>query len=459
MRRALAAASFACARRRGGGAHHDPSSSFPFTCSSLLVSRRTLRVWILAGEPSGDVLAGGFLAALRTEAAARGDPVRAVAGVGGPATIAAGLPSSLFPMEDLSAMGAWEMASRLPLLRRRLKEATSRAREFQPDVLITVDAKGFARRLIRGVVGDRGGEVNALRAPLAAQYVSPSWWAWRDGEAGLRGWRDAGLDLALCLLPWETSAWRRVGVDAAFVGHPVVTDVAEATRVGIKTDGRATARTPSTLAILPGSRAQEVKRHLPLFRETCEAMARAGAAPGSVAFLIPGSAPSVAETVARAAETWPTSASAMSTTTANDPASRAVFFQRADAALTCAGTATAQLLAHGVPQVIAYRAHPVTETLARWMARVPHAGLPNLVTGRDVAPEFLGRRAATPEALAEAMVRVLTDERAREAQRREREGFLDALAPRDEEGRAMEPAAAAARAVLDALLQKRARER
>ena len=289
--------------------------------------------------------------------------------------------------------------------------------------------------------------------------MSPSWWAWRDGEAGLRGWRDAGLDLALCLLPWETSAWRRVGVDAAFVGHPVVTDVAEATRVGIKTDGRATARTPSTLAILPGSRAQEVKRHLPLFRETCEAMARAGAAPGSVAFLVPGSAPSVAETVARAAETWPTSASATSTTTANNPASRAVFFQRADAALTCAGTATAQLLAHGVPQVIAYRAHPVTETLARWMARVPHAGLPNLVTGRDVAPEFLGRRAATPEALAEAMVRVLTDERAREAQRREREGFLDALAPRDEEGRAMEPAAAAARAVLDALLQKRARER
>ena len=341
MRRALAAASFACARRRGGGAHHDPSSSFPFTCSSLLVSRRTLRVWILAGEPSGDVLAGGFLAALRTEAAARGDPVRAVAGVGGPATIAAGLPSSLFPMEDLSAMGAWEMASRLPLLRRRLKEATSRAREFQPDVLITVDAKGFARRLIRGVVGDRGGEVNALRAPLAAQYVSPSWWAWRDGEAGLRGWRDAGLDLALCLLPWETSAWRRVGVDAAFVGHPVVTDVAEATRVGIKTDGRATARTPSTLAILPGSRAQEVKRHLPLFRETCEAMARAGAAPGSVAFLVPGSAPSVAETVARAAETWPTSASATSTTTANNPR-REPFFPTRGRGVDVRGTATAQ---------------------------------------------------------------------------------------------------------------------
>ena len=92
------------------------------------------------------------------------------------------------------------------------------------------------------------------------------------------------------------------------------------------------------------------------------------------------------------------------------------------------------------------------------MARVPHAGLPNLVTGRDVAPEFLGRRAATPEALAEAMVRMLTDERAREAQRGEREGFLDALAPRDEEGRAMEPAAAAARAVLDTRC-KNARER
>lgn len=459
MRRALAAASFARARRRGGGAHHRPSSSLPPSCSSSLVSRRTLRVWILAGEPSGDALAGGFLAALRTEAAARGDPVRAVAGVGGPATIAAGLPSSLFPMDDLSAMGAWEIASRLPLLRRRLAEATRRAREFQPDVLVTVDAKGFARRLVRGVVRDRGGEDDAPRAPLAAQYVSPSWWAWRDGEAGLRGWRDAGLDLALCLFPWETSAWRRVGVDAAFVGHPVVTDVAEATRVGIRTDGRATARTPSTLAILPGSRAQEVNRHLPLFRETCEAMARAGAAPGSVAFLIPSGAPSVAEAVARAAETWPTSASATTTTTTNDAASRAAFFLRADAALTCAGTATAQLLAHGVPQVMAYRAHPVTETLARWMASVPKAGLPNLVTGRDVAPEFLGRSAATPEALAEATARVLTDERAREAQRREREGFLEALTPRDEEGRAMEPATAAARAVLDALRRKRARER
>ena len=159
--------------------------------------RRLLRVWVLAGEPSGDALAARALTALRAESAARGDPEFTVDGVGGPLTLAAGLRESLFPMDDLAVMGFAELIPRLPALAARLREAAAAVRAARPDVLLTVDAKAFAHRLIRRVVAARerdeasrrGGASPSRRKPtLVAQYVAPSFWAWRGGERpGRRG--------------------------------------------------------------------------------------------------------------------------------------------------------------------------------------------------------------------------------------------------------------------------------
>ena len=137
---------------------------------------------------------------------------------------------------------------------------------------------------------------------------------------------------------------------------------------------------------------------------------------------------------------------------------RASFLGGADAALVAAGTATAHVFAHGVPQVVAYRAHFVTEWLARALAKTPHASLPNIALPTVApVPELLGPR-ATPAALADAAARVLRDESARRAQIEARDAFLDVLTPRDASGAKVAPSLAMARAALDAVEAKR-RER
>lgn len=423
---------------------------------------RRLSVWVFAGEPSGDAIGARALRALRLEAEARNDPVTSVEGVGGPAMLAAGLRASLFPMEDASVMGVAEVAASLPSLRKRLAQAVAAVNAAQPDVLLTIDSKGFSFRLAKAVT----------RASCAKVHVvSPSWWAWRGGERNLRTLRDAGVDAVACLLPFEPEGVRRAGTHAAFVGHPVVEDVRES--AGAFREARearraaeAKAKTKTTvLGVLPGSRDQELDRHLPLFREACAALreswasidpaAPAGdAGEGSslrVDFLV---LPRHERAVRRELETWPVPATATAAS-AGDCETRASFFGAADAALVAAGTATAQAFAHGVPQVTVYRAHFATELIARALAKTPHASLPNVALPNVApVPELLGRR-ATPAALADAAARVLRDERARRAQIEARDAFLDALTPRDVFGAKVAPSLAAARAALDAVEAKR----
>ena len=133
---------------------------------------RRLSVWVFAGEPSGDAIGARVLRALRLEAEASNDPVTSVEGVGGPAMLAAGLRASLFPMAEASVMGVAEVAASLPSLRRRLAQAVAAVNAAQPDVLLTIDSKGFSFRLAKAVTNEGTTKVHV---------VSPSWWAWRGG--------------------------------------------------------------------------------------------------------------------------------------------------------------------------------------------------------------------------------------------------------------------------------------
>ena len=423
-------------------------------------------MWVFAGEPSGDAIGARALRALRIEAEARNDPVTSVEGVGGPAMLAAGLRASLFPMEDVSVMGVAEVAASLPSLRRRLSQAAAAVNAAQPDVLLTIDAKGFSFRLAKAVMNEGTTKVHV---------VSPSWWAWRGGERNLRALRATGIDAVACLLPFEPEGVRRAGTRAAFVGHPVVEDVREgagafreAREARRAAEARAGTET-TVLGALPGSRDQELDRHLPLFRRACAALRRswasidpathAGEAGGGsslrVEFLV---LPRHERRMRRELETWPIPAAATAAS-AGDCETRASFFGAADAALVAAGTASAQAFAHGVPQVVAYRAHFVTEWIARVLAKTPHASLPNIALPRvSAVPELLGRR-ATPAALADAIARVLCDERARRAQIEARDAFLDVLTPRDASGAKVVPSLAVARAALDAVEAKRSARR
>jgi lipid-A-disaccharide synthase len=417
---------------------------------------RRLSVWVFAGEPSGDAIGARALRALRLEAEARNDPVTSVEGVGGPAMLAAGLRASLFPMAEASVMGVAEVAASLPSLRRRLAQAVAAVNAAEPDVLLTIDSKGFSFRLAKAVTNEGTTKVHV---------VSPSWWAWRGGERNLRALRVAGVDEVACLLPFEPEGVRRAGINAAFVGHPVVEEVRETAgafreaRDARRAAEAFTQKKTTVLVLMPGSRDQELAKHLPLFRETCELLERRWRTidPGSelrVDFLV---LPQHEHRVRRELETWPVPATCAAAE-AGDGVMRASFLGGADAALVAAGTATAHVFAHGVPQVVAYRAHFVTEWLARALAKTPHASLPNIALPTVApVPELLGPR-ATPAALADAAARVLRDESARRAQIEARDAFLDVLTPRDASGAKVAPSLAVARAALDAVEAKR-RER
>lgn len=553
----------------------------------VVTGRRQLSVWVVAGEPSGDAIGARLLTALAAEAEARGDPITSIAGVGGPAMMAAGLEHPLFPMEELSVMGAWELLPHLPRLWRRLQEAAAAVLAAEPDVLITVDSKGFTFRLIdlvrkqqqqqqrrrrrgRDDSGDR-----RRRALTCVHYVSPSWWAYRGGEARLKGLTALGIDLVLCLLPFEPPALRAAGITAEFVGHPVVEDLAEAeagrlravhspspgssecvdkgvsrrsgsrSRTSDGIDGREAGGDRGAggggpvLALLPGSREQELRRHLPLMREM-SALLAAGRGPGpgpdaggrgegedeciesgerrdtrktlcSAASADPAASAASAVSAAAAASaaplpferygvpagtrvvflalpqhvrrltleasTWPLPATVLPS---ESPVERAAAFASSTAAVAAAGTATAQLFAHGVPHVVTYRAHPVTELAAFAAAVTPHASLPNIVLGREVVPELLGWMRATPAALAAEAARLLRrpgedegggergvevgdvdsggDRGARQLSAREE--FVAALTPKsDQNPPGIMPSVAAARAILDAVLRRCSRSR
>ena len=418
--------------------------------------RRRLSVWVFAGEPSGDAIGARALRALRLEAEARNDPVTSIEGVGGPAMLAAGLRASLFPMAEASVMGVAEVAASLPSLRRRLAQAVAAVNAAEPDVLLTIDSKGFSFRLAKAVTNEGTTKVHV---------VSPSWWAWRGGERNLRALRVAGVDEVACLLPFEPEGVRRAGINAAFVGHPVVEEVRETAgafreaRDARRAAEAFTQKKTTVLVLMPGSRDQELAKHLPLFRETCELLERRWRTidPGSelrVDFLV---LPQHEHRIRRELQTWPVPATCAAAD-AGDGVTRASFLGGADAALVAAGTATAHVFAHGVPQVVAYRAHFVTEWLARALAKTPHASLPNIALPTVApVPELLGPR-ATPAALADAAARVLRDESARRAQIEARDAFLDVLTPRDASGAKVAPSLAVARAALDAVEAKR-RER
>ena len=240
----LAAASFACARRRGGGSI-TTLVLFPFTCSSLLVSRRTLRV-DLAGEPSATPSPGGSPGARRSRVMRSRSRRR---GRGRPRDDRRG--STLVALPDGRSLRDGRMGDGVAIAsaspeteggdgRRRVP--TGRSHHCRRRGCAETHPR---RRRRPGRRGQRS------RAARRAVRVSRR----RGATARLVCAMATRIGLALCLLPWETSAWRRVGVDAAFVGHPVVTDVAEATRVGIKpTDARRRERRPARHP--PGSRAR-----------------------------------------------------------------------------------------------------------------------------------------------------------------------------------------------------------
>jgi lipid-A-disaccharide synthase len=358
-------------------------------------------VYLVAGEESGDVLGARLIAALT---AAR--PGLAFAGIGGPRMQEQGL-APLFPQKELAVMGLLEVLPRIRHLRARLNQTIADIRARRPAVLVTIDSPGFTLRVLRAL--ENAGIPRA-------HYVAPQVWAWRENRVR----HFPGLwEKLLCLLPFEPEFFARHGIEATFVGHPVLEaglDQGDAARFRA---AHALAPAQRPLIVMPGSRRSEVARLLPIFGQ---ALSLLQARVPNLVPVVPV-AHSVAETVRDAAAGW-----AVRPILVSDTADKHDAFAAADAALVKSGTSTLELALAGVPMVVGYRVNPLSAMIARRLVKVKFAALANLLAGREVVPELIQQR-CTPDLLAAAIARLLTDPTAAAAQRAEFRTIAASLAP------------------------------
>jgi lipid-A-disaccharide synthase len=351
---------------------------------------RPLRLFVIAGEESGDRLGGALMAALK--AMAPGPVV--FRGIGGRAMSEQGL-VSLFPLHDISVNGFSAIPARLPQLLGRIREAAEAVIATGPDLLVIIDSPDFTHRVARTV------RARAPHIPII-DYVSPTVWAWRPGRAAaMRRY----VDHVLALLPFEPEAHRRLGgPPCTYVGHPLG-EAAAALRPGAAETARRSADPPLLLA-LPGSRSGEIARHLDVF----------GAAAGLVRDrlgpieLVLPTVPHLAERVRRGTAKWPVAPRIVI-----DPEEKWAAFRQARAALAASGTVTLELALAQVPTVLAYKVTLLEELIGRAMIKVKVVGLANIILDEMAMPELL-QRDATAENLAAALVDVTQDSPARQRQ-------------------------------------------
>lgn len=346
-------------------------------------------LYLIAGEPSGDLLGGSLMAALkdRTGGQAR------FAGVGGPKMIAQGL-VPLFPMTDLAVFGLAEILPRLRHLMRRGEETVADIARLKPAALITIDSPGFTLRVAQRVV--------PLGVPRI-HYVAPSVWAWKPERAAKIA---RYLDHLLALLHFEPPYFEKEGLPTTFVGHPAIEGpagrgdgAAFRARHGLAPDRR-------VIVMLPGSRNGEIDRMLPVFLEALRRLQQ-GRAPFTVA--VP--APDYLAAKVRAGM----AGSGLETILLTGDAEKFDAFAAAEAALAKSGTVTLELALSGVPAVIAYKVNPISYLIAKRLQVGKYVGLPNVILDRPLMPELL-QHDCTPGRLVAELARLLDDPVAREAQ-------------------------------------------
>ncbi|MBM1556709.1 lipid-A-disaccharide synthase [Sulfitobacter mediterraneus] len=352
-----------------------------------------MKVFILAGEPSGDKLGGALMAGLK-----KLRPEVQFDGIGGPEMMAQGLVSR-FDMSELSVMGLAEILPKYRALMARINETAQAVIDTAPDVLITIDSPDFSLRVAR--------EVKAKSSIRTVHYVAPSVWAWRPGRAEKMA---RCVDHVLALLPFEPPFMEAAGMACDFVGHPVVAEpVAQPDEIAAFRASMDLADAPLAL-ILPGSRRSEVSRLLPIFQQVAARLVRARP---DLRIVVPAAGP-VAGDVRRAMRTWDGRPIVLDPTDMRLDAAQAqkrAAFAAADVAVAASGTVSLELAAAATPMVIAYDMNWLSRQIIGRMVKIDTVTLVNLVSETRAVPEFIGAN-CRPGPIAEAALGVLDDPQA-----------------------------------------------
>ncbi len=376
------------------------------------------KIFIIAGEASGDVLGFRLMQALRAQ-----NPDVRFSGIGGARMTEAGL-NSLFPMQELALMGLAEILPKVVHLKKRLAQTIEAIRTQKPDILLTIDSPGFTLRVLKAI-GTSG--------PKRVHYVAPQVWAWRQERVkhfpGL--WEEL-----LCLLPFEPEFFAPHGLHPVFTGHPVLESGADKGDAARFHAAHSLAPDAVPLVLMPGSRVTETKRLLPVFKATLARLQP------QIPSLVPvvAAAAGIAEAVTAHTADWP-----VKPIIVRGVLERYDAFAAARAALTKSGTSTLELAMAGVPMAVTYRVNPISAAIGRRLIKVPYVAMINLLAGHALVPELL-QEECRADRLAETILALLNDPAKAEAQRA---GFNAALASlRAPEGT---PSEAAAKAILNLL--------
>lgn len=344
-----------------------------------------MRIAIVAGEASGDLLGAELLRAIRVR-----HPDAQVEGIGGPQMQAEGC-VPLYPMDRLSVLGLFETFGRYPEL---LPVRARLARYFiakRPDIFIGIDAPDFnlelARRLRQGGIA-------------TAHYVSPSVWAWRRYR--IRRIAQA-VDLMLVLFPFEADFYRKHRVPAVFVGHPLADLIPDEVDAGEARRKLGIAEAGEIVALLPGSRVSEIAYLARPMMRTARWLAQRR---GGIRFLVPLAGTQVLESFQRQRELEGRDLDLQVV-----PGRSYEAMAAADAVLVASGTASLEAMLLKRPMVITYKTMGLSFSILKfWVgSNIPYVGLPNLLAGRQLVPELLQEQ-AVPERLGPALLNYLEDE-------------------------------------------------
>lgn len=338
----------------------------------LKMQNKKLTIFIIAGEVSGDVLGARIMTEM---------PDATFVGIGGENMIAAGL-RPLFPMGDLAVMGVIEVAAHARTLMRRIRQTANAIIETRPDIVLTIDAPGFARSVISQVRKMPAGRALIADGLKFHHVVAPQVWAWRPGRAKKYA---QTFDKLYAFFDFEVPYFTKYGLDTVAVGHPISDAL-----IGKYKAPRRGADAEKIITLVPGSRMSEVKRLMPIFRQTAEILGTSGYR--GYKFVIP-----TVETTEQYVQTqvahWRVPVELV-------PSSRRYdIYAKSYIAIVASGTVSAELAMLHIPTIVIYKMNPVTTWLVRQVIRIKWASLVNILLNRGVYPEYLGTDAKTDNVL------------------------------------------------------------
>ena len=346
----------------------------------LKMQNKKIKVFIIAGEVSGDVLGARIMRAM---------PDAEFYGIGGENMISVGL-DSLFPMSDLSVMGVLEVAAHARTLTRRINQTVNAILAVRPDIVLTIDSPGFAKSVIKKLRKMSAGQKLINDGLKFHHVVAPQVWAWRAGRAKKYA---RTFDKLYAFFDFEVPYFTKYGLETIAVGHPIADGLVNR-HVSKK---RGQNDNEKIITLVPGSRMSEVKRLMPVFRAVVHQLAANGN--NEYKFVIP-TVETTIEYVRENIKTWDVMPELVPS------AQRYDLYARTYIAIVTSGTVSAELAMLHIPTIVIYKMNPITTWLVRQVIRVKWVSLVNILLNRGVYPEFLGDDATAENVL--GAVRQLT---------------------------------------------------